>query len=82
MIIHDRKQLNWMIGIIVASLGYFGVKGGVFAILTGGAYHVWGPDGTSIGGSNDLTLALVMTIPLSVIYFCKQSGDGLDVIIN
>lgn len=64
MIIQDRKQLNWMIWVIVGSLGYFGVKGGIFTIVTGGSYHVWGPDGTFIGGNNEIALALVMTIPL------------------
>lgn len=64
MIIQDRKQLQWMIWAIVVSLGYFGVKGGLFTIATGGSYHVWGPDGTFIGGNNEIALALVMTIPL------------------
>lgn len=64
MIIQDRKQLNWMIWVIVASLGYFGVKGGIFTILTGGTYYVLGPAGTFIGGNNEIALALVMVIPM------------------
>lgn len=64
MIIQNRQQLNWMIWVIVGSLGYFGVKGGLFTIATGGSYHVWGPEGTFIGGNNEIALALVMTIPL------------------
>ncbi len=64
MIIQNREQLQWMIWVMVGSLGYFGVKGGIFTIVTGGSYHVWGPEGTFIGGNNELALALVMTIPL------------------
>ena len=64
MIIQNRSQLNWMIWIIVISLGFFGVKGGLFTIATGGSYQVWGPDGTFIGGNNEIALALVMVIPL------------------
>lgn len=64
MIIQDRKQLNWMIWVIALSLAYYGVKGGIFTIATGGNYHVWGPDNTFIGGNNEIALALVMVIPL------------------
>lgn len=55
------KALVWMIAL---SLGFYGFKGGLFTIANGGTYHVWGPDGTFIGGNNELALALVMTIPL------------------
>lgn len=64
MLIKDRQQLHWMIWVIAASLGYYGVKGGIFTILTGGEHRVWGPAGTFIGGNNEIALALVMTIPL------------------
>jgi probable O-glycosylation ligase (exosortase A-associated) len=40
------------------------VKGGIFTIAHGGAYHVQGPAETFIGGNNEIALALIMTIPL------------------
>ena len=46
------------------SLGFYGVKGGIFTILKGGAYRVQGPGGTFIAGNNEIALALVMAIPL------------------
>lgn len=64
MIIQNRTQLNWMVWVIAVSLGYYGVKGGIFTIATGGNYQVWGPEGTFIGGNNEIALALVMVIPL------------------
>lgn len=64
MLIKDRHQLHWMIWVIALSLGYYGVKGGIFTILTGGEHRVWGPAGTFIGGNNEIALALVMVIPL------------------
>jgi putative inorganic carbon (HCO3(-)) transporter len=64
LIITDRKKLHWLIWVIALSLGFYGVKGGIFTILHGGAYRVQGPYGTVIGGNNELALALVMTIPL------------------
>ena len=63
-VINDKKQLQYLVGVIVLSLAYYGVKGGVFTIATGGAHRVWGPAGTMLQGNNELALALIMTIPL------------------
>jgi probable O-glycosylation ligase (exosortase A-associated) len=48
----------------VISLGYYGVKGGIFTVIGGGVDRVLGPEGTFIGGNNEIALALIMTIPL------------------
>ena len=64
MLITDRERLNWLVWAIALSLGFYGVKGGIFTIVNGGAYRVQGPEGTFIGGNNELALALVITIPL------------------
>lgn len=63
-VINDKRQLQYLVWVIVASLGYYGVKGGVFTISTGGAHRVWGPTGTMLEGNNELALALIMVIPL------------------
>jgi probable O-glycosylation ligase (exosortase A-associated) len=64
LIIKERKHLHWLVWVIALSLGFYGVKGGIFTIVHGGIYRVQGPYGTVIGGNNELALALVMTIPL------------------
>lgn len=64
MMIKDRQQIHWMIWVIALSLGYYGVKGGIFTIVNGGEFRVQGPSGTFIGGNNEMALALIMTIPL------------------
>jgi len=64
LIIKERQHLHWLIWVIALSLGFYGVKGGIFTIVNGGAYRVQGPGGTFIGGNNELALAMVMTIPL------------------
>ncbi len=60
----SRERLHAMVWVCVISLGFYGVKGGIFTITTGGGYAVWGPPGTFIGGNNEIGLALIMTIPL------------------
>lgn len=64
LIIRERLHLHWLIWVIALSLGFYGVKGGIFTIVNGGAYRVQGPAGTFIGGNNEMALALVMVIPL------------------
>jgi putative inorganic carbon (hco3(-)) transporter len=64
LIIKERQQLNWMIWVIALSLGYYGVKGGIFTILHGGQFRVQGPSGTFFEGNNEMALVLVMLIPL------------------
>jgi probable O-glycosylation ligase (exosortase A-associated) len=64
MLITNKKRLNMLVWVIVLSLGFYGVKGGIFTLMTGGVYEVRGPLGTFIGGNNEIGLALIMTVPL------------------
>jgi putative inorganic carbon (HCO3(-)) transporter len=63
-LLKTRKHVEWIIWTIVISIGYYGVKGGIFTIRSGGNARVWGPEGTFIDGNNEIALALVMVIPL------------------
>lgn len=64
-LIRSRKQVDWMIWVIVISVGFFGVKGGLFTVLTGGTYRVYGPPGDGfMSDNNAIPVALCMTIPL------------------
>ena len=64
MLIKNKEQINWMVWVIALSLGYYGVKGGIFTIMHGGQFRVQGPADTFIGGNNEMALALVMLVPL------------------
>ncbi|ABB73608.1 putative O-glycosylation ligase, exosortase A system-associated [Nitrosospira multiformis] len=64
MLIRTQKQIQLLIWTIVISLGYYGIKGGVFTLLGGGVDLVMGPESTFIEGNNEIALALIMTIPL------------------
>ncbi|CDH43076.1 putative O-glycosylation ligase, exosortase A system-associated [Candidatus Contendibacter odensensis] len=72
-IIRTREQINLLVWIVVLSLGYFGTKGGIFTILSGGAYRVWGPPSSYIEGNNELALALITTIPLMYYLACQDN---------
>ncbi len=64
MVINNRERLNGLIWIICISLGFYGIKGGLFTISKGGVHRVQGPDGTFFGGNNEMALVLAMIIPL------------------
>lgn len=63
MILKSNRHIDSFIWVVVGSLGFFGIKGGIFTIIHGGNYRVWGPGGF-IGGNNELALALITVIPL------------------
>lgn len=64
MMLTSRERIHGFVWVVALSLGFYGLKGGVFTIVHGGAYRVNGPSTTFIAGNNELALALVMTIPL------------------
>jgi len=64
MLLTNRQRLEGLIWIIALSLGYYGIKGGIFTILHGGVHRVQGPTGTFFEGNNEMGLVLIMTVPL------------------
>ena len=64
LVVGTRDQLHKLVWVMTMSVAFYGIKGGVFVIATGGNYRVWGPAQSFIGDNNHMALALVMTIPL------------------
>lgn len=75
-LMNNRERVHALIWVIVASLAFFGVKGGVFTIVGGASSRVWGPPGTFIADNNALAMALIMVLPL-VRYLQLQSESLL-----
>jgi putative inorganic carbon (hco3(-)) transporter len=66
LLLNDFKRINQLIWVIVFSIGFYSVKGGIFTIRSGGGYHVFGPDGSDIQENNALAVAVLMIVPLMV----------------
>jgi putative inorganic carbon (hco3(-)) transporter len=62
--LRERRHIELFIWVNALSLGFYGFKGGLFTIMTGGGERVWGPPGGFIEGNNEVGLALVMVIPM------------------
>ena len=69
-LINSRERLLQLIVVCVLSVGFWGFKGGVIAILTGGGTRIYGPASTMIGDNNDLGVALTTILPL--IFYLRQ----------
>jgi len=64
LVLTERRHLHWLTWVLALSVGFFGIKGGVFTILTGGTHRVWGPAYSFIEDNNTLALAMLMVVPL------------------
>ncbi|WP_018866633.1 MULTISPECIES: putative O-glycosylation ligase, exosortase A system-associated [unclassified Thioalkalivibrio] len=64
MLIYGERRVVWLLLVITASIAFYGFKGGLFAIQTGGAHHVLGPSGSYLSGNTYIGLAMLMILPL------------------
>ncbi len=71
-----KARIHGMLWVYAISLGYFGVKGGAFTLLTGGSYHAVGPPNTMISDNNNFGLALVLALPV-LFYLRRQTAHRL-----
>ncbi len=70
LVLNSRRHINLLVWILVVSIGFYSVKGGLFTLRGGGENRVWGPDGSFIQDNNGLALAAIMIIPL--MYYLVQ----------
>ena len=71
------KKVEYLIWVIVLSIGYYSIKGGIFTLVTGGGFRVWGPPGTFIYENNSLALATLMVIPLMYYLYSVETKKWL-----
>ncbi len=66
---NTRERLDQLIAVSIISIGFIGFVGGIFTIIHGGAYRVYGPASSTIGDNNDFGVALVTMLPLFFFLF-------------
>ncbi|MBL8286382.1 MAG: putative O-glycosylation ligase, exosortase A system-associated [Rubrivivax sp.] len=70
MLVRTRAQVDWLIWVVALSIAFYGIKGGVWTLATGGAHRVWGPAGSMVEDNNSLAVALIMVVPF--LYYLYQ----------
>ena len=53
MLVRGRVQIDRLIWVISGSIGFYGIKGGIFTLATGGSGRVWGPADSLLEGNNE-----------------------------
>ena len=69
----DRRKLRILLFVIAASLGFYGVKGGIFALSTGGQFMVLGAPRTFFEANTEVALVLNMALPM-LFYLAKEES--------
>src|SRR5215813_591664 len=67
----DRIRLRWLYVVVALSLGFYGLKGGIWVLRTGGGERVYGPDMSFFNDNNTLGLALCMILPM-LLYLSRE----------
>jgi len=66
-LIYGEQRIKWLLWTIIFSIGFYGFKGGLFSLLTGGQHQVLGPQTTFIAGNTEIGLVMIMVLPLILV---------------
>jgi probable O-glycosylation ligase (exosortase A-associated) len=72
LLFQDERKLKALLYVVALSVGFYGFKGGLWAILTGGTNRVLGPPESFIAGNTELGLALNMVLPILLLLSREQ----------
>lgn len=67
----DRTRLRILLLVIVASLGFYGFKGGLNALATGGDTMILGAPGSFFEANTEASLVLNMSLPIAL-YLARE----------
>lgn len=74
MVTTDYRRYRWVVLLIMLSIGFYGIKGGIWSIFSGGENRVYGPPQSFIADNTALGLALTMILPM-LYYQAKIETD-------
>jgi probable O-glycosylation ligase (exosortase A-associated) len=63
-LLYDWRRVRQLAWVAICSIAFYGMKGGIFTLLNGGQFIVWGPPDSAIQDNNHLAVGLVMMLPL------------------
>lgn len=75
-LVQTREHLRIMVWVISLSLGFYGIKTGLWVIFTGGGHVLQGPGGM-LADNNDFSMALSMAVPM---LFCVGISEKREIL--
>ena len=64
LLFQEAEKLKMLLYVIALSIGFYGLKGGIWALGTGGGNQVLGPPDSFIAGNTEIGLAINMVLPI------------------
>lgn len=77
VLINTREKLYLLIVTIAGSIAIVAVKGGIFALMTGFSYRVYGPPATQFEENNAFAIAVLISVPLLILWYRETSNNLL-----
>jgi probable O-glycosylation ligase (exosortase A-associated) len=71
MLVDDEKKLRQLLLVIALSIGFFGFKGGIFSLATGGTHVIYGPMNSSLADNTAIAVGMNMVLPM--LYYLAKS---------
>ena len=72
--INTEERLHLFAKAIAISIGFYGLKAGLFVVLSGGVAAIEGPEDSFLQSNNALGMAMAMNVPL-LFYLAKVEGN-------
>jgi putative inorganic carbon (hco3(-)) transporter len=64
MVMNSAERIRWLVWVATMSIAFFGIKGGIFTLTSGGNSMVLGPEQSFIEGNTEIAAAITMVLPL------------------
>ena len=80
LLINTKEQLWWLLRVMALCIGFYGLKGGVWSIFTGGQDLVYGPEESFLHANNAIGLAMTMNLPILFYLFRVETNWWLKYI--
>ena len=77
ILVNRPDSLRWLMRIIGLSIGFYGLKGGWFAIASGGGFLVYGPELSFLNANNSIGLAMAVNLPILYFLYNTESNRWL-----
>lgn len=74
MLVRTVTDVKMLATMVALSLGFWGFKGGLYTIMSGGSSGMLGPSGSYITDNNTMALSLVTTVPL-LVYLVSEAPN-------
>jgi probable O-glycosylation ligase (exosortase A-associated) len=74
-------RIEYLAWASVCSIGFYGLKGGLFTLVNGGQFIVWGPKDSAISDNNHLAVGLVMLLPMMYWLYVQARRKWLKLLV-